>query len=511
MSSEEEDSRATWQNRNINWDQSFDPYDMPPLEEDQEEVTPNSQAYYTQAEDEEEFSNPSPFSSEGLQQIGRQFSFVLVPLLFALVICVITLPFTLPDTLTRHISFLPMLILLIALAIGEGTALYFAGANDNVWLVAVSIGFCLFVLLGSYAVFGIGFTFILFIILLVLGIILAQRTIRPVPEGRVDIVYAFGKYSRTLFPGFNLIRPWERVSEQLNVRETLWICPKQRVSIQRGQEVEIIAQISYQLMPEDAYLAVSHVQDWENSLRDLFITTIHRDVHDLSPDEFTAPHRKSNSSNVPDPNIARLWDRVNARLWGDMQDQVAHWGVQVNWIQTQELHLLPHLHEVAAPGNVRPMGMGATRGAGFPPPQPAPAHVVPNQQFGRAEFAQPAPAPVPVNPPPPPPPAAAASDQTVAIPRETNNDVLIEAYEAVRTGRITDPNTIREIAKRFMSIARNPEVNNNFPFDADRAGRTLFQRAKWYEDQANADAYEAHIQDDIPRPRRANDNLMAGG
>ena len=28
-SEEEEDSRAVWQNRNMNWDQSFDSYEMP--------------------------------------------------------------------------------------------------------------------------------------------------------------------------------------------------------------------------------------------------------------------------------------------------------------------------------------------------------------------------------------------------------------------------------------------------------------------------------------------------
>ena len=510
MSPEEEDSRATWQNRNINWDQSFDSYKMSPPEEYEEEVSTDSQIY-AQGEDEEEFSNPAPLSSDGLQQIGRQFSFVLVPLLFALVICVITLPFTLPDTPARHISFLPMIFLLIALAVAEGTALYFAGPNDNVWLLVVSIGFGLFVLLGSYAVFGIGFTFILFIILFILGIILAQRCIHPVPEGRVDIVYSFGKYNRTLFPGFNLIRPWEHVSNELNVRETLWMCPKQLVSILRGQEVEIIAQISYQLMPEDAYLAVSHVQDWENSLRDLFVTTIHRDVHELTPEDFTAPLRKAHQSNLPDPTIARLWDRVNARLWSDMQDQVAHWGVQVNWVQIQELHLLPHVHEAAVQGNVRPINVGATRGAGSAPSQPAHANVVPNQQFNRARAAQPAPAPAPVNPPPPAAPPAAPSDPTVAVSPEANNEVLIDAYEAVRSGRISDPNTIRSIAQRFMNIARDSQTNNNFPFDADRAARTLFQRAQWFEDQANAGTYDAPIQDNIPRPRRTNDNLMAGG
>src|SRR5205085_3245377 len=100
---EEEDSRATWQSSNMNWDQSFDAYEMPPLQEDQEQLQPDSKLY-AQVEEDEERANPSPLSWEGLQQIGRQFSFVIVPLLFALVICVITLPFTPPETPTRHLS-----------------------------------------------------------------------------------------------------------------------------------------------------------------------------------------------------------------------------------------------------------------------------------------------------------------------------------------------------------------------------------------------------------------------
>ncbi len=512
-SEEEEDSRAIWQNSNMNWDQSFDSYDMSPPEEDQEQLQTASQAY-AQVEDDEELANPSPLSSEGLQQIGRQFSFVIVPLLFALVICVITLPFTLPDTPTRHISFLPMVFLLIILAVAQGAALYFAGPNDNFWLLSVTIGFCLFVLLGSYAVFGLAFSGIMLIILLVLGIILAQRCIRLVPEGRVDIVQSFGKYTRTLFPGFNIIRPWEHVSSELNVRETPWVCPKQLVSILHGQEVELTAQISYQLMPEDAYLAVLHVQNWESSLHDLFITTIHSDVHELSPEDFTGPHRKSNAGGAPDSTLARLWDHVSARLWGDMQDKVAPWGVQVNWVKIRDMNLLPRIPDAAAQGNVHPMNMGATRGAGSVPTPTVHANFAPHQQYGagqRGQFTYAAPPPAaPVNPPSPPP-ASSSADQTVVVSPEAKNEALIDAYEGIRVGNITDPVLIRDLAQRFLNIARNPEANNNFPFDAERAAHALFQRAKSYEDSANASAYDANTEADMPRRRRANDNLMAGG
>ena len=410
MSSEEEDSPVIWQNSNMSWDQSFDFYEMPPPQESQEQLPPDSQAY-PQLEGGEDFSDPSPSSWEGLQSIGRQFSFVIVPLLFAIVICIITLPFTLVET--ARVSFLPMIFLLVALAVAQGTMLYYAGSNDSLWLLSVMGGFCLFVLLGSYVIFGPGFSIFLLFVLFILAIVIARRSIRPVPEGRVDIVHSFGKYKRTLFPGFNLIMPWEHVSSELNVRETLWSCPKQRVHLLHGgQEVEIIATISYQLMPDDAYLAVFHVKDWENSLRDLFVTTIHHDVYELSPADFTAPHRKSHEAPMHDPSTARLWDRISTRLWQHMQDQVAHWGVQVNWVQIRDMNLLPHIPAKVdmAAGNARPMNVGATRGAGSAPPQPAHANVIPNQQFGRSQLAQSSVAPAaPANPLTPQQPAPAAT------------------------------------------------------------------------------------------------------
>lgn len=87
----------------------------------------------------------------------------------------------------------------------------------------------------------------------------------------------------------------------------------------------------------------------------------------------------------------------------------------------------------------------------------------------------------------------------------------MDAYEAVRNGTITDPESIRHLAQRFLEIENNPEASHSFPFDAGRAARTLLRQAKWYEDQASAgDMYEANTQADMPR-RRANDNLMAGG
>src|SRR5690242_15168250 len=133
MSPEEENAPAIWTNSNMSRDQSFDYYEMPPPQESQNQLSPDNQAY-PQQEDGEDFSDPAPSRWGGLQAIGRQYSFVIVPLLFAIVICIITLPFTLMET--ARVSLLPMIFLLVALAVAQGTMLYYAGSNDSLWLLS---------------------------------------------------------------------------------------------------------------------------------------------------------------------------------------------------------------------------------------------------------------------------------------------------------------------------------------------------------------------------------------
>lgn len=60
-------------------------------------------------------------------------------------------------------------------------------------------------------------------------------------------------------------------------------------------------------------------------------------------------------------------------------------------------------------------------------------------------------------------------------------DVLSDAYEAVREGRITDPETIRQIAHAFLKVARDEDQSAAFPYDALAAAHILLDRAKSLE------------------------------
>ena len=72
----------------------------------------------------------------------------------------------------------------------------------------------------------------------------------------------------------------------------------------------------------------------------------------------------------------------------------------------------------------------------------------------------------------------------VAAPLQARYDLLIDSYNAVRDHRIIHPETIREIARRFFEIEKDPEANKYFPYDAGKAASILLRQAKLYEDRA---------------------------
>src|SRR5215471_1482285 len=219
-----------------------------------------------------------------ISQIIRRFSPVLVPLPFAILIFLFTLPFTLKGQ--SYLPPLPLAVLLIALVILQGTLLYYAGSNDTYWTLFVIIGYALFLVVGTLAIFGFVAALILLIAFLIIGSLLARRAIVQVTEGSVDIVTTSGKYARTLYPGPNLKMPLEKISNRLNTKEISWTCPEQDVKISRDEEVKFIATISYRLLPEDAHLAALQVDNWEVALQKLFVSTAQSVINELSPADF---------------------------------------------------------------------------------------------------------------------------------------------------------------------------------------------------------------------------------
>ncbi len=497
MTSEQGDSNAIWGEGPLESEQDQQP------DSSSATVPPGNQGLVISPVEHAEVEPPQDTNHSGkssFSQVIRKFSPVLVPLPFAILIFLFTLPFMLRGQ--AYMQPLPLAVLLIALIILQGTLLYYAGSNDTYWTLLVIFGYALFLVVGVLAIFGFAAALILLIILLIIGALLGRRSLHQVPEGYVDIVMMSGKYARTLYPGPSLKMPLEKVGSRLNTKDITWTCPEQVVKISRDEDVKLVATISYKLLPEDAHLAALQVDNWEASLQKLFVSTLQSVVNELTPADFvhvkqgSHPQTSVDINSIDTATITR-WDRVNDVLQKRVQDQVEKWGVLVNYVRIQDVTLIPHLtSSVNPPWRQAPVDIGMTRG-GYPTaagPQQAQIIAKPAESQQGQIVLQPPPAYPPV-------PASAASIE-----------MLKDSYQAVRSGLIRDPQTIRDIADRFKALANDPNID----VDAMKAAQILYHRAWMYEQKSDEKSRvvvpaDKAVQSDISQHGQANDNIFTGG
>ncbi len=490
----------SWSDSNVvSWDADpllMDPDDpsTPPLLDDPfspPPVPPVPEA------DEEEWVKQPLFSGDSLRRLARQLSPVLVPLPFALLIFLFSLPTELKSQ--PHLPVVVLVIVLLALVVMQGTALYYAGSNDTQWTLYTVLGYALFLLVGAFALFGAVGALLLFIILLLVGLLLGGRAMRQVPEGHVDLVFSFSAYQRTLFPGLNFILPWEKVQARLNTQETTWTSPPVRVSVSRDQDAEIVATLTYQLVPEDAHIALLNMQDWQETLHQHCIGTLKSIVQELSPADFVAwsHHVNDRAFDVDDAfmDIATMtrWDRLNVLLRSRLQDQMAMRGILINLAHVQDVTLQPRLTSSSLPpawqsraAETELVDTGATRSSGTTSRPASHATVTP------------------------PPETQAAKP----VPKPETFNAMIKLYDLVRRGDVTDAEAILDLAERFEAIASHPEVSQQFDYDAGRAAYNLRSRLhamKTTEKQRRASDPDDTTEIKRPARRTFNDNLAAGG
>src|SRR5579859_6978126 len=440
------------------------------------------------AEDEDEAAALEPAATpvETIKRIIQGAVLFLAPLLFAGLTSLFVLPLVAKgQAYIGPEGFSVVAVSIILIAIGQMAAVYFAGANNGLWALATVGGFCLFVVVGCFTLFGPTFGIVLLLILAAVLVWLVRAYFHPVPEGYVDVVYSFSKYSRTLYPGFNILLPWEKIHQQLNVAETQWTTPLQQVQLSPTQDVLLRGSISYQLLPEDAHLAVTQVKQWEENLQEYFIQSIQSIATTFVPDDFIPwqeglrPAQKSNQKN----NSNVRWEHINNYLFQEMSDKVALWGVQIHWVRIRDVMLAPHGTQLVdtAEHTTAPVDHDQTTVASI-----APARA---ENGGQKEAAKPLLVQTPAQP-----------------PRILREEVLIKAYKEVQQGHITDPETIRGIAANFEAVSRDPQANQMVTFDAARAALNLYEQAQQYEDQQ-----APKVKQEQRARRSSDDNRMGGG
>lgn len=141
-----------------------------------------------------------------------------------------------------------------------------------------------------------------------------------VPQAYEYIIETFGKYTKSLKPGFNLVIPGiQKIRSKVSLKETMLHIAEQQIISKDNASVHVDALSFYQV--QDSYKAVYVVSNFTDSLSSLVQTNIRTVMGSLLLDEILSQR-----------------ETINARLLEILDEITQPWGIKVLRVEVKEIH-----------------------------------------------------------------------------------------------------------------------------------------------------------------------------
>lgn len=169
----------------------------------------------------------------------------------------------------------------------------------------------------------------LLIPIIVIIVIILLVSIRQVEEYERGILFTFGKFSKILNPGWNLVLPIFQSFRKVDIRTRAVDVPEQDAITKDNVTVRINAVIYYNIF--DASKAVLAVQDYYYAVGQLAQTTMRNAVGEVTLDELLSSREK-----------------ISEKICKIIDEATDPWGIKVENVELKDIRLPEEMQRVIA-------------------------------------------------------------------------------------------------------------------------------------------------------------------